>query len=31
MFRSFVITLVSFAATALLIVGSSTPGPGIVA
>ena len=28
MFRSFAITLVSFAATALLIVGSSHPGPG---
>ncbi len=31
MLRSFVITLASFAATALLIIGSSTPGPGFIA
>ncbi len=31
MLRSFAITLVSFAATALLIIGSSNPGPGFIA
>ena len=31
MFRSFAIAFVSFAATALLVIGSSTPGPGIIA
>lgn len=31
MLRSFAISLVSFAATVLLIVGSSNPGPGIIA
>lgn len=31
MFRSFAISFVSFAATVLLIVGSSHPGPGFIA
>jgi hypothetical protein len=31
MFRSIAISLVSFAATALLIIGSSSPGPGFIA
>lgn len=31
MLRSFAISLVSFAATVLLVIGSSTPGPGFIA